>query len=136
MNKFINSLYGRISAVFLILLLIVGVVQILITINSSLKFVWESEQHLNRNLAQDLANEFKPFLKDSLGAEGFEHTIHHLMVMNPRVEIYLLVKWDKFWHFLPIRRRKLNWIPFVYSQSDTFLIRKVKCPSWEMIRGI
>ena len=42
MNKFINSLYGRISAVFLILLLIVGVVQILITINSSLKFVWES----------------------------------------------------------------------------------------------
>jgi len=90
MKKFINSLYGKISVVFLVLLLIVGVVQILISINSSLNFVRESDQQLNRNLAQDLANEFKPFLKDSLDTEGIKHTIHHLMVMNPRVEIYLL----------------------------------------------
>ena len=108
MNKFINSLYGRISAVFLILLLIVGVVQILITINSSLKFVWESEQQLNRNLAQDLANEFKPFLKDSLGTEGIEHTIHHLMVMNPRVEIYLLDEVGQILAFFADPKKKVN----------------------------
>lgn len=128
MNKFINSLYGRISAVFLILLLIVGVVQILITINSSLKFVWESEQHLNRNLAQDLANEFKPFLKDSLGAEGIEHTIHHLMVMNPRVEIYLLDEVGQILAFFADPKKKVKLDSVCLQPIRHFLNKESKMP--------
>ncbi|MCH8871984.1 HAMP domain-containing protein [candidate division KSB1 bacterium] len=128
MNKFINSLYGRISAVFLILLLIVGVVQILITINSSLKFVWESEQHLNRNLAQDLANEFKPFLKDSLGAEGIEHTIHHLMVMNPRVEIYLLDEVGQILAFFADPKKKVKRDSVCLQPIRHFLNKESKMP--------
>jgi len=112
MKKFINSLYGKISAVFLALLLIVGVVQILISVNSSLNFVRESDQQLNRNLAQDLANEFKAFLKDSLDTEGIEHTIHHLMVMNPRVEIYLLDEVGQILAFFadPKKKVKLDFV--------------------------
>ena len=112
MNKFTHSLYGKISAVFLVLLLVLGVVQILISVNSSLNFVRESEQQLNRNLGQDLANEFKPFLKDSLDTEGIEHTIHHLMVMNPRVEIYLLDENGKILAFFadPKKRVKLDFV--------------------------
>ncbi len=128
MNKFINSLYGRISAVFLILLLIVGVVQILITINSSLKFVWESEQHLNRNLAQDLANEFKPFLKDSLGTEGIEHTIHHLMVMNPRVEIYLLDEVGQILAFFADPKKKVKLDSVCLQPIRHFLNKESKMP--------
>jgi signal transduction histidine kinase len=90
MSVFFNSLYGKISAVFLVLLLLLGVVQIFVSVNLSLNFVKESDQKLNRQLAHDLAKEFSPFLKDSIDYANIEHTIHELMVMNPRVEIYLL----------------------------------------------
>jgi len=90
MSNFMNSLYGKIAAIFLVVLLGLGAVQILISVNSSLDFVRESDQQLNRKLAHDLAKEFKPFLEDSLDSGGIEHKIHELMVMNPRIEIYLL----------------------------------------------
>ena len=87
---FFQTLYGKISSVFLILLLILGVVQIFISVNSSMDFIQESDQALNRYLARDLAHEFNPFFADSLNVNGIKHKIHALMVMNPRVEIYLL----------------------------------------------
>jgi len=94
-----HTLYGKISAIFLGLLLTLGVVLIIISVDSSMNFVRESDQALNRNLAHDLAKEFKPFLKDSLDYGGIEHTIHQLMVMNPRVEIYLLDRQGKILAF-------------------------------------
>jgi signal transduction histidine kinase len=53
-------------------------------------FIQESDQKMNQTLATDIANEFKPFLKDSINYEGIKHTMHYLMVMNHSVEIYLL----------------------------------------------
>ena len=85
-----NSLYWKISGIFLLLLLILGSIQIVVSVRSSMNLVKESDQKLNRTLAHDLAAKFSPFLKDSLDYGGIEHTIHDLMVMNPRVEIYLL----------------------------------------------
>jgi signal transduction histidine kinase len=90
MNRIFQSLYGKVSAVFLVLLLVLGIVQILLSVNASLNFVRESDQQLNRNLASDLAKTFKPFLQDSVDIAAIEHTFHELMVMNPRVELYLL----------------------------------------------
>lgn len=90
MKRWTRSLYAKISAVFLVLLLTQGVIHTLLSVRSSMNFVRESDQKLNRGLAHDLAKEFRPFLRDSLDVAGIEHTIHHLMVMNPRVEIYLL----------------------------------------------
>jgi len=55
-----------------------------------MNFVSESDQKLNFNLAGDLAKEFTPFLKDSIDYGGIMHTMHYMMVMNPRVEIYML----------------------------------------------
>lgn len=112
MKKFFQSLYGKISAIFLVLLLLLGVVQIFISVNSSLNFVRESDQQLNRNLARDLAKEFASFLKDSLDYGGIEHTIHDLMVMNPRVEIYLLDEGGKILAFFadPKKKVKLEYV--------------------------
>ncbi|MCG8607200.1 hypothetical protein MJD09_19725, partial [bacterium] len=83
MKKFLRSLYGKISIVFLVLLLISGFIQIVLSVNSSMNFVRESDQKVNLTLAQDLAKEFRPFLEDSLDLPGIELKIHELMIMNP-----------------------------------------------------
>lgn len=90
MNKLMHSLYGKISAVFLLLLALLGAVHAYVALRSSMNFVSESDQKLNVNLARDLATEFRPFLQDSIHYAEIEHTMHYMMVMNPRVEIYLL----------------------------------------------
>ncbi len=85
-----SSFYGKISLVYLVLLLVLGVILIAVTGRSYLRFTQEADQKLNRTLAQNLAQEFSPFLRDSLDYDAVGSTMHYLMVMNPRVEIYLL----------------------------------------------
>ncbi len=75
---------------FLFLLLALGVVLIFLSVRSAVNFLRETDQQLNRNLARDLAQELHPYLRDSLNTRGIEESFHHLMVMNPRVELYLL----------------------------------------------
>ncbi|HIG53409.1 MAG TPA: HAMP domain-containing histidine kinase [Candidatus Latescibacteria bacterium] len=88
-NK-VNSLYGKISAIFLLLLLVIGAVQVRVFLQTSMEFAAEADQKLNHDLARDLAKHFEPFLADSLDEVGIGHSFHDLMVMNPRVELYLL----------------------------------------------
>ena len=90
MQKMMNSLYWKLSAIFLALLLLSGTALLMFSRRASGEFLSETEQKLNRTLARDLAQRFEPFLRDSLDHAAIEHTFHELMVMNPRVEIYLL----------------------------------------------
>ncbi len=122
-----HTLYGKISAIFLILLLLLGIVLIMVSVKSSMNFVRESDQALNRNLAQELAKEFRPFLTDSLDYGGIEHTIHELMVMNPRVEIYLLDDTGKILAFFAEPQQvKLNYVDL--EKVRTFLDQKTTLP--------
>ena len=90
MRKFFSSIYGKISLIFLLLLIILGAVQIILLINFSSEYFAESDQKLNRNLAADLAAKFKPYLEDTLDYKSIASTFQVMMVMNPRVEFYLL----------------------------------------------
>jgi len=88
--KFFQSFYGKLSIVFLVLLIILGIVQVLITVQASMEFVSEADQKVNVRLAKDMAAEFSPFLTDSLDLASIEHQIHYMMIINPKIEIYLL----------------------------------------------
>jgi signal transduction histidine kinase len=90
MRKLFSSIYGKISLIFLLLLIILGALQAIVLINFSSEFFVESDQKLNRHLARDLAKKFKPFLEDTLDYESIAHSFQDMMVMNPRVEFYLL----------------------------------------------
>ncbi len=90
MKEFFRTLYGKISLIFFLLLFLLGTAQIIISVQSSMNFVCETDQTLNRYLARNLATKFQPFLKDSLDRAGIDHLIHELMIYNPRIEIYLL----------------------------------------------
>jgi len=88
--KFFRSLYGKISLLFLGLLLVMALVQVVVSVNSALRYGQETDQKLNRQLAANLAEEFKPFITDTLKYSDIQQTMHYLMVINPRLEIYLL----------------------------------------------
>jgi len=90
MKRFFQSFYGKLSLVFLLLLMALGVAQVTITYNSSMQFVREADQKLNLNLADNMATEFEQELGDSLDISKIKNSIHDMMVVNPRIEIYLL----------------------------------------------
>ena len=90
MRALLASLYGRISAIFLVLLLVLSLAQLLVGVQSARNFSRESDQSLNRRLAADLAGTFQPELREGLNVDAMARHIHDLMVFNPRVEIYLL----------------------------------------------
>lgn len=90
MKKIFTSFYGKLSLVFLLLLTALGIAQVAITYNSSMQFVRQADQKLNLNLAQNMASEFEPHLEDSLATDRIKQSIHDMMVVNPRIEIYLL----------------------------------------------
>jgi len=90
LKRFFRTLYGKISLIFLLLIFVVGAIEVFISVKSSINYVCEASQKLNYTLAQDLAHRFEPMLKDSLDYNAINNTIKDLMVMNPRVDIYLV----------------------------------------------
>jgi signal transduction histidine kinase len=129
MRAFFHTFYGKISSVFVVLLVLLSVVQIAISVESSLNFVCETDQTINRYLAKNLAKKFKPHLKDSIDYVAIESIIVDLMELNPRVEIYLIDKDGTLsTHFSnpdKIKLKKISTIPIKAFLSKT---REVPLP--------
>ena len=128
MKKFFQSFYGKLSIVFLILLIIMGVVQVLITVQASMEYVSEAEQKVNIRLARDVAAEFSPFLTDSLDIAPIEHQIHYMMVINPKIEIYLLDEQGKILAFFAEPKKKVQRDVVDLQPIKAFLSDKTKLP--------
>ena len=90
MQRYFNSLYGRVSLVFLALVLLMGAIQLVVSLQLNTAFVQETEQKLNVKLAANMAMSFSEYLKDSIDAAGIHASFETMMMMNPRVEYYLL----------------------------------------------
>ena len=91
MNNFIRSFYFKLSVVFLGVLLIMAITQIALTVRLSSGFIKEVDQSLNVNLAKDMASEIEPLIENGdLKLDRIGERIHYMMVMNPKIEIYLL----------------------------------------------
>jgi len=90
MSFFNNSFYAKISTVFLISVLFLGVTLAYLTLNSSMMFVEETTQKVNVNLAEEMAVEFQPYLMDSIESDSITKKIQYLKGINPQVDIYLL----------------------------------------------
>jgi signal transduction histidine kinase len=108
MNKIFHSYYAKLSAIFLILLVILGILQIYITTQSWSSYYRESDQKLNLHLASDMAKEILPFVHDSLDMAAIEHSIHYMMVLNPKMEIYLLDNNGKILAFFADPNKKVQ----------------------------
>ena len=86
----LRSFYGRISILFLVLILILGAASLIIAFNASRHLFDEVEQLLNREYAASIASELEPLVVNGFSEDNIKNAIHYMMVLNPMVEIYLL----------------------------------------------
>lgn len=84
------SFYTRLSALFLVTILLLGIVSLTIAFTSSRYLFDEVEQLINREYAGSIASELQPLVQEGFSQERIQDAIHYMMVLNPMVEIYLL----------------------------------------------
>ena len=108
MKKLLRSFYIKISAIFLVLLLIMGITIVIATQESSESFFSTADQTMNWDLAKNIANDFKKVLADSIDYAGIEHMMHYMMVINPGIEIYLLNDQGKILAFFAEPQKKMQ----------------------------
>lgn len=86
----LQSFYARLSLLFLVLVLFLGGMSLIITFNATSRLYDEVEQALNRDYARSIAGELQPLVADSFSEEKIKKAIHYIMVLNPKVEIYIV----------------------------------------------
>lgn len=90
MSRLIHSFYARLSLIFLGLVAALGTGIIIIAFHFAGYLFDEVEQLLNLGYAQSIAAEIQPLVADGFAEDRIKEAIHYMMVLNPRVEIYLL----------------------------------------------
>lgn len=86
----LNSFYAKLSGLFLVLILALGVILVLLGGRTAQRYADEVEQKLNRTLAEEMVPRFEPLLRDSIDYEGIRTKIEDMTGINRRIEIYLL----------------------------------------------
>lgn len=94
-----TSLLSRASLILLGLLVALGVVGIVQTVLTTREHMDEVEQKLNRDLAAHLVKDTTILKDGEVQHENLEHVFHILMVINPRIELYLLDRNGKILEF-------------------------------------
>ncbi len=98
-----------------------GAVQSYLTVNSWKAYYNEADQKLNLRLARDMSRELEPSVKDSLDLKAVEHAIHYIMVLNPKIEIYLLDDQGKILAFFAEPDKKVKSTHVSLSAVKAFL---------------
>jgi len=90
MTSITNSFYAKLSALFLVLILGLGIILAGLGMRAAQRYADEVEQKLNRTLAADLAPRFEPLTRDSIHHAALRRMIRDMTGINRRIEIYLL----------------------------------------------
>lgn len=85
-----NRLFWKISAVFTIWLIILGIVYLMIASYTSRRFFYEVNQQLYGDIAAHLSTSTQPIKNGVPDTLVIHDLIHSTMVVNPSVEVYLL----------------------------------------------
>ncbi len=90
MKRFLSSFYARLAAIFLVLLVGLGVVLAVWAAQAAIRLTEAADQRLNRDLARTLAPQFQPHLRTGIDQEAITGIIEDLTVVNRRIDVYLL----------------------------------------------
>lgn len=123
MKSITNSLYWRISAVFLLLLLIVGAAYIFITVQTAEQYFQDKHQRLNASIADHMIKEVPPFINGEVNKEAMDKIMHSMMAINPAIEVYILDPVGKILSYVaPYKKVKLEEVDL--SPVFTFIQEK------------
>lgn len=103
------SLFWKLSFTFLLLLLIVGAAHMFLSISAAEKYYQERNQRLNAPIAKSIIQEVKPFIDGELSEDATDKIMHHMMAVNPSIEVYLLDRNGGILnHVAPYKKVKLD----------------------------
>ncbi|MCF8241967.1 MAG: HAMP domain-containing histidine kinase [Melioribacteraceae bacterium] len=129
MKDFFNSLFWKISATFLLILLIISAVYMYISIFTAEMYFQETRQKLDINIAEHIAKENDCFSGDSVNSRVLEQVFYNVMVINPSIEVYLLDTEGKILtYYAPDKIIKINNVPlepiyeFINADDETFVM--------------
>jgi len=116
MSKFLPStLFWKISALLLGILVVLSAVFLYIMGQSAFRFSEEADQHLNKEVAAHIAAELSEQDLDSLNTSELEHLFHGAMVLHPAIEIYFLDTAGKVLSYSApdslIKEKQINLVP-------------------------
>jgi signal transduction histidine kinase len=105
-----SHLYWKISAIFIMVLILFATVTIYTSIQSANRYSIEVTQKLNRDLARNMVDVMKPEFKNGMvNKDAVADIMHSMMVINPSVEVYLLDPKGKILSYVaPAKVVKLN----------------------------
>ena len=89
-NRVKESLFWRISILFFLILVLLGVCYTIITISIAKRYSDETTQRLNANVASEMLLEVNPFVDGKVNEEALGKIMHSMMAVNPTLEVYLL----------------------------------------------
>lgn len=71
-------------------MLLVGAAYMLLTAYTAQQYYQETEQKLNRDIAEQIVKDVKPIQDGKVNEKALKELFHYLMVIHPQVEVYLL----------------------------------------------
>ncbi len=90
-NKIFNSLYWKISGIFLAFTVLLTVIFIFISVRFSADYNQEAQQKINGEIAAGAIKEVSPiFVADSINEHAIHVLMHSMMAVHPSIEVYLL----------------------------------------------
>jgi len=117
-----NSLFWKISGVFFILITIIGITYTYLSIDFSSKYLDEIDQRLNRDTAKNIVENSDPFYDGKVIQPKLKEMFHHVMAINPNLEVYLVDPKGKIIAWYPENKQiKINRVdlkPILYFIND------------------
>ncbi|MEO8399759.1 MAG: hypothetical protein ABI550_08115 [Ignavibacteriaceae bacterium] len=111
-RRFFDSLFWKIGAAFLLILIIISAVYLYISVFTAEMYYQEANQKLNSEIAPHIASETKCFVNGEINDKVLKDVFHNVMIINPSIEIYLLDTDGKILtYFAPEKKVKLESVP-------------------------
>jgi len=106
-----ESLFWKISTLFFLILVVLGVSYTMITISMAKRYSDETTQRLNANVASHMLLEVTPFVDGKVNEEALGKIMHSMMAVNPSLEVYLLDPQGKILSFVVLYKKvKLQYV--------------------------
>lgn len=121
-QKNYNSLFWKISLAFFLLLAIVGVSHTYISYKYSKEYVEEVNQRLNHDTAKNIIENSTPFYNGKVIKPALNEMFHHVMAINPSLEVYLITPKGEILSWYPPEKKlqttKINLVPIKEFIND------------------
>ena len=90
-TKIFNSLYWKISGIFLVFTIFLTVIFIFVSVDFSTDYNLEAQQKIDGKIAEGAIKEVSPiFVADSINEHAIHVLMHSMMAVHPSIEVYLL----------------------------------------------